>query len=64
VVGQQGGEGGEGCLGVEEAEYLEALALQGVGDGIGVAHGIVEGGNAVGVGVDADDHGEAALEAG
>ncbi len=63
VVGQQEGEGGEGGLGVQEAEHLEALALQGVGDGGGVAHGIEEGRNAVGVGVDADDDGEAALEA-
>jgi hypothetical protein len=50
-------------LGVEETEHFEPLMLQGVGDGVGVAHCIEEGRNAVGVGVDADDDGETALEA-
>jgi hypothetical protein len=63
VVGKEVGEGREGGLRVEESEHLEALALQGSGDGVGIAHGIEKGRNALGIGVDADDHGEAVLEA-
>ena len=58
------GEGRQRGLRVEEAEHLEALALQGVGHGVGIAHGVEQRRNAVGVGIDADDDGEAALEAG
>jgi hypothetical protein len=63
-VGQTVGEGGEAGLRIEEANHLETLSLQGAGNGIGVADGVVEGRNTVAVGVDADDDGEAALKAG
>jgi hypothetical protein len=56
--------GGQRGLRVDEPEHLEALALQRVSHGGGVAHGVEQRRNAVGVGVDANDNGEAALESG
>ncbi len=62
VLGQEGGEGGQGRLIVEEAEYLESLALQRVRDGVGVPDGIGEGWDALSIGIDANDNRQTALE--
>jgi hypothetical protein len=63
ALGHKLGEGGHGGLPIEEAEHLESLAFQLVRDGMGIPDGIEEGGDAMGVGIDADDNGQTVFDA-